>query len=227
MTISEEKRLRPSGSADRTEARSAQSNARRGARPGVLHGWWRPVIWLAVCGGIVGLAYRSWRHSDVLVFYTRGGNVQGMGSHRARFVFALSNLSLGPEKGLTAEFASLTPTEGEERFEDVYRRWDRRREFAGFGGAMSGRGDLVGDATHVALVVPHWSLAALALLPVARWTVGAVRRWRRTRRTGERFCWNCGYPLVHATDRCPECGEAVDAALRQQPVEQLPKASWR
>jgi predicted amidophosphoribosyltransferase len=77
---------------------------------------------------------------------------------------------------------------------------------------MSGRGDVVGDATHVAGVVPHWFLAGLALLPVARWTVGASRRWRRVRRTGKRLCWNCGYPLVHATDRCPECGEVVDAA---------------
>jgi len=216
MTVSEQERPRPSpsGSAERTQAGPAQWNARGGARTGVLHGWWRPIICLAVCGGIVGLAYRSWHHSDVLVFYTRGGNVQGVGSHRARFVLALSNLSLGPERGLTAEFASLTPAEGEELFNDVYRRWDRRREFLGFGGAMSARGDLTGDATHVALVVPHWFIAALALLPVVRWTVGAARRWRRVRRTGKRLCWNCGYPLVHVPERCPECGEVVGAQGR-------------
>jgi hypothetical protein len=172
------------------------------------------MIWLFVGGCLVALAYRSWRRSDVLIVYTRGGNVQGVGSYRARVVLVLSNLSLGSERGLTAEAASLTPNEGDQLWRDVYQGWDRRREFAGFGGAMSARGELVGDATHVALVVPHWFLAALALLPVVRWAVKANRRWKWTRRTGKRLCWNCGYPLVHEPERCPECGEAVGVERR-------------
>jgi hypothetical protein len=183
-------------------------------RPSVLAGWPRALFWLLLCGGLVFFAIRSFRHSDVLAVYTRAGNIQGVASHRGRVMLALSNLSFGPEKALTADVASASTEEGEWLYQQVFKRWEHRRELAGFGGAMSARGDVVGGATHVALVVPHWFVAALALLPVLRWALGASRRWRRTRRTGKRLCWNCGYPLVHATDRCPECGEAVETEVR-------------
>ena len=217
MTFSEEKRPRPApfGSADRTAARPAHSNAHKAPGPEFSKAWWRPLICLAVCGGIVGLAYRSWRHSDALVVYTRGGNVQGVGSHRAASCSPSATCHADRKRGLTAEFASLTPAEGEELFNDVYRRWDRRREFVGFGGAMSARGDLTGDATHVALVVPHWFIAVLCCCQSCGGPSGPARRWRRVgRRTGKRLCWNCGYPLVHEPERCPECGEAVAAQGR-------------
>ena len=142
------------------------------------------------------------------------GNIQGIMSHRDRVVLALSNLSFGPEKALTADVAGVSTEEGERLYQQVFKQWDHRRELAGFGGAMSTRGDVVGDATHVAMVMPHWFLAALALLPLLRWALGASRRWRWSRRSGKRLCWNCGYPLVHATERCPECGEAVEAEVR-------------
>ena len=77
---------------------------------------------------------------------------------------------------------------------------------------------MIGDATHVAAVVPHWFLAAFATLPAAPWAARAWRRYRRTRRTAMRLCWQCGYPLVHATDRCPECGEVVASEIRNDPV---------
>ena len=112
----------------------------------------------------------------------------------------------------------MSTEEGEGLYQQVYKQWDRRRELIGFGGAMSARGDLVGDATHVAMVVPHWFLAALALLPVLRWAVKAKRRWTWARRTGKRLCWNCGYPLVHEPERCPECGEVVGASARGAPA---------
>jgi hypothetical protein len=177
-------------------------------------GWPRALFWFLLWGAIVFLAVRSFRHSDVLAVYTRAGNIQGVESHRGRVVLALSNLSFGPEKALTADVASVGTEEGEGLYQQVYKQWDRRREALGFGGAMSARGDLVGDATHVAGVVPHWFLAALALLPVVRWAIKANRRWTWARRTGKRLCWNCGYPLVHTTDRCPECGEAVAPEVR-------------
>ena len=178
-------------------------------RSSVLAGWPRALFWLLLCAALVFLAIRSFRHTDVLAVYTRAGNIQGVASHRGRVVLALSNLSFGPEKALTADVASVSTAEGEGLYQQVYKQWDRRREFLGFGGAMSARGDLVGDATHVAGVVPHWLLAALALLPVLRWAVKASRRWTWARRTGKRLCWNCGYPLVHEPERCPECGETV------------------
>ena len=194
-----------------TSKRGEADTAARLRRPSVLTGWPRALVWLLLCAALVYLAIRSFRHTDVLAVYTRAGNIQGVASHRGRVLLALSNLSFGPQKALTADIASLSTEEGEELYQRVYKKWEHRRELAGFGGAMSARGDVVGGATHVALVVPHWFLAGLLLLPVARWTVAAGRRWRRVRRTGKRLCWNCGYPLVHVTDRCPECGEAVEA----------------
>lgn len=197
-----------------TFKRGGADDKSRPRRSSVLAGWPRALFWFLVCAALVFLAIRSFRHTDVLAVYTRAGNIQGVESHCGRVVLALSNLSFGPEKALTADAASVSTEEGEGLYQQVYKQWEHRREFAGFGGAMSARGDLLGDATHVALVVPHWFLAALALLPFVRWAIKTRRRWTWARRTGKRLCWNCGYPLVHATDRCPECGEAVEAEVR-------------
>ena len=58
----------------------------------------------------------------------------------------------------------------------------------------------------LAVVVPYWSVVALAsLLPVYCLTKvpGALRRRRRVRRG---LCVHCGYDLRASSDRCPECG---------------------
>lgn len=184
-------------------------------RPSLAAGWPRAVFWLAVCGGLIFLAVRSYRRSDLLAVYTRAGNAQGIESHRGRVVIAVSNLSFGREKALTADFAAVPTDEGERVFDVVYQQPAWRREFAGFGLALSRKGDLPGDATHAALAVPHWFLATFAGLPAILWAARFARRLRRDRRTAGRRCWRCGYRLDYAPNRCPECGEPVVAGVRE------------
>ncbi|MFI5380331.1 MAG: hypothetical protein ACHRHE_13610 [Tepidisphaerales bacterium] len=59
--------------------------------------------------------------------------------------------------------------------------------------------------------VPHWLVAALAFLPMLTIVPPALRarRAKRRRRWGE--CEHCGYDLRASSERCPECGMAIDA----------------
>ena len=146
-----------------------------GSRPRRVR-WFSPVFWSLMCGGLVFMAVRSYAHADVLAVYSRAGDVQGVMSHHGLVLVAFSNLSLGPEKSLTADAASVTPDEGERLFEWVY-KGHSPAEFRHFGFARTGRGELPGDATHVAFVAPHGFLAALAGLPVLFTLLGGASAW--------------------------------------------------
>src|SRR5688572_2973996 len=55
----------------------------------------------------------------------------------------------------------------------------------------------------VAIVVPHWAVAASTSALPAAWLV-RLRRELRNRMQGR--CPKCGYDLRATPDRCPECG---------------------
>jgi hypothetical protein len=79
----------------------------------------------------------------------------------------------------------------------------------GGGGLFGGGGPPpVSKVTGRKWIVPYWFLLLLtAVLPA--WTiVDAVRRRRRTKAG---FCEGCGYDLRASSDRCPECGRAVNS----------------
>jgi hypothetical protein len=56
------------------------------------------------------------------------------------------------------------------------------------------------------ITFPHWSLAAVLILPTVTYWFGY--RLRRARRQNG-HCPACGYDLRASTERCPECGTAV------------------
>ena len=58
----------------------------------------------------------------------------------------------------------------------------------------------------VELVVPHWFLVLVALVPP-----GLLAWWRHTRVIPGK-CQSCGYDLRSIKDRCPECGTPIAAS---------------
>jgi hypothetical protein len=76
------------------------------------------------------------------------------------------------------------------------------------GYAVGPAGSVVPNGSHVALLVPHGLLLVVALVPGALWLRRALRR-RRWLRTGR--CPHCGYDVRASAERCPECGEVLDA----------------
>ena len=64
-----------------------------------------------------------------------------------------------------------------------------------------------------------WGINGLALLLAAAaliWGVAMVRMYRRDgRRQRDGLCLRCGYDLRQTADRCPECGEPVQAGRRK------------
>lgn len=169
---------------------------------------WGWLVWLALAVAVAAMRFRSTATSDVIVFGTRAGYVQGVASHRGQLMLALSTLSLGPERSMTVERDAMPCEAFDSLYGEVYAWVDRRKELAGFGFAQTQRGQGIGNAIHAAFLMPHWALAAMLFAPVAR------RGWRalRARRRGRRgLCRHCGYDLWgragSADGVCPECGE--------------------
>ncbi len=55
--------------------------------------------------------------------------------------------------------------------------------------------------------VPHWLAAVVFSVMPSIWLVRTARLRRRVR---SGCCLTCGYDLRASTDRCPECGTAID-----------------
>jgi hypothetical protein len=66
------------------------------------------------------------------------------------------------------------------------------------------------------IYLPYWMLLTVAAaLPLAASTRFLVT-WRKRRRRHKGLCAPCGYDLRASTDRCPECGTAINANLVKQ-----------
>jgi hypothetical protein len=70
------------------------------------------------------------------------------------------------------------------------------------------RTSIVGTLTFNGVRFPHWVPALAALAPVVNRTL--VRAWIRARRAQRGKCSSCGFDLRASSDRCPECGTAVN-----------------
>lgn len=66
--------------------------------------------------------------------------------------------------------------------------------------------DRTTSSTTLAKIPFGWPVC-LFLFPPALWLTAAIRRARMPRARG--LCPSCGYDLRASTDRCPECGTAI------------------
>jgi len=67
-----------------------------------------------------------------------------------------------------------------------------------------------GDSTYV--LVPHWVVALVFLLPPGWWLLKNRKQRLRQRRLELGHCPTCGYDLRATPDRCPECGTVPQKA---------------
>jgi hypothetical protein len=70
------------------------------------------------------------------------------------------------------------------------------------------------------LAIPHWLLFLLNA-PWPLWWLARRRKLSIRRRRG--LCTQCGYDIRASTDRCPECGEAIQRDTGVSPVQAAPQ----
>jgi hypothetical protein len=88
-----------------------------------------------------------------------------------------------------------------------------RASLLGFSHASTAntRADGTAVARHRIVIVPLWALP-LGVLPLTVWPVmGMYRRRRVAKRRAAGRCVGCGYDLRGSSERCPECGAAIEA----------------
>ena len=159
---------------------------------------------------VVALWCRSGWRSDALAYFTPGGAVQAVASHRGTITVFASTLRVRPRAGNAFDRESIDPC-----FFDGVVQWvpaagRTQIHLAGFA-LWSGKipGNTPGE--FACLRVPNWFLIALFAVAPARAFLHADRRIRRLIRG---LCPECGYDLREATERCPECGTPLSAPDR-------------
>jgi hypothetical protein len=185
-------------------------------------GPWALLVLAALLGALWA---RSLYVGDVLAVFPGGeGRLQALASSDGRLCLVLTNFRFGPERSWTALYlAGEAPEDlaGElaPGFLDIWLptpSWSATADdfpgdgLFGFSVATSRAGVLpaVPDLELFYVTIPHWSAVAVFGL-TGPWMLLSPRA-RRARRRAKGFCAHCGYDLRASSDRCPECGAAID-----------------
>lgn len=149
---------------------------------------------------------RGGQRSDIAVFFTPGGKVQGLASHRGDFLIGLSDVSFGRERGLTAFTDSVHPEAFDPIYSLVFGEAPTRKEKFRFGIGLSKGGKSAGNVHYSVFKCPIWFVALLGCIVPLRRAQRSMKRHIRRRRG---LCPVCGYDLRATAGRCPECGTAA------------------
>lgn len=150
---------------------------------------------------------RSPRHADVLMFYTPAGHLTGMASDRGGMLFCTSDISFGPEMGLSADAMSTSGDDLAQIRQALFDPANEKLHLLGFRVVAVTLG--AWGWKFSAILVPYWALLILlSILPLdgVRWVIVRRRRQRRGQ------CVACGYDLRQSPQRCPECACPVAGA---------------
>ena len=159
---------------------------------------------------VVALWCRSGWRSDAVAYFTPGGAVQAIASHRGTITIFASTLRVRPRAGNAFDRDSIDP-----RFFDGVMEWitaagRTQAQLAGFG-LWSGKIPVKTAGEFACLRIPNWFLIALFAVATTR---AFFRGDRRLRRLIRGLCAECGYDLRGATERCPECGTPFSGPAR-------------
>jgi hypothetical protein len=167
------------------------------------YGGRRALVGLLLIAAVSTFWWRSYRHCDMLALFGPGGRAGGLVVLRGQLWAIITNIETAD--AWTAQTATASADDGE-ALRDlltvsgtpvVARRWQfflarHQTDAFGFPGKWCGT---VGG--------PVWTLLPFAAWPIVGWIVRRGRVWRRKRRG---CCFQCGYDLRGAEERCPECG---------------------
>jgi hypothetical protein len=163
---------------------------------------------LLACAIFSLLWLRSYRHPELLAWYTAGGKVQAAGVWRGRVTVLVSNIVV-EGSAWHVDWASEWPEEGQRIWEELQGAAGKERQGAGFV-MMAQTEDAFGipGAWFYSFTAPIWVIVLITAAPGVIWARRALRRWR-WRRSGR--CLRCGYDLRMSPGRCPECGAEARA----------------